>query len=76
MDESSYTQGNNAAWQQILAEAIRHLGPNGSQEGWRLERASAVAALRTLCDEVGDNDWPDALHLGDVIEKHLAKHLL
>jgi len=29
--------------------------------------------LRIECGELGDNDWPDDLHLGDVIEKHLAR---
>lgn len=40
------------------------------------ERAEAVAVLREACDLLGDNDWDDALHLADVIEKHLLKHLL
>lgn len=28
--------------------------------------------LRIECAELGDNDWPDDLHLGDVIERHFA----
>ena len=39
------------------------------------EREVAVAALRELCGEYGDNDWADDLHLADVIEKHLRRHL-
>ena len=39
------------------------------------ERASVIALLRRVCEVHGDNDWPDDLHLGDVIEKHLARHL-
>lgn len=39
------------------------------------ERATTIAALRSLCAEFGDNDWPDDLHLADVVEKHLGKHL-
>ena len=70
-----YTQGTNAAWRRILAEAVRELGPEGNLDRWRLERADAVAALRDICQEYGDNDWPDELHLGDVIEKHLGRHL-
>lgn len=31
--------------------------------------------LRQVCDEFGDNDWPDNLHLADVIEKHLWDEL-
>ncbi len=75
MDESSYSQGHRMAWRQILGEAIRQLGPDGSSESWRTERADAIAALRTVCEEYGDNEWPDDLHLGDIIEKHLTKHL-
>jgi hypothetical protein len=29
--------------------------------------------LRLECAEYDDNDWPDNLHLSDVIEKHLAR---
>lgn len=75
MNETDYVQGSNAEWRSILAEAIRHLGPEGTAEQWRLERADTVAALRTICDELGDNDWPDDLHLADVINKHLVRYL-
>lgn len=40
-----------------------------------LERLEIVAKLREVCAEHGDNDWPEDLHLGDVLEKHLARHL-
>jgi len=33
------------------------------------------AALRRVCEEHGDNDWRDDLHLADVVEKHLGRHL-
>jgi hypothetical protein len=39
----------------------------------RREREVAVAMLRIECAEYDDNDWPDNLHLADVIEKHLAR---
>jgi hypothetical protein len=55
--------------------------------GWALEarrwekRAEELEAhqdgirktLRIECGELGDNGWPDELHLGDVIEKHLCR---
>jgi hypothetical protein len=31
------------------------------------------AMLRIECAEYDDNDWPDDLHLADVVEKHLAR---
>jgi len=29
--------------------------------------------VRCACEEIGDLDWDDSLHLGDVVEKHLAR---
>jgi hypothetical protein len=42
---------------------------------WKIERADIVRQLRIICADYGDNDWPDNLHLGDAIEKHLARYL-
>ena len=39
------------------------------------ERAAVVALLRWECGKDGDNDWPDELHLADVIERHLLNYL-
>ena len=39
------------------------------------EREDTIAALRSICDEFGDNDWDENLYLPDVIEKHLSRHL-
>lgn len=41
----------------------------------RGERDATVKMLRDVCADFGDNDWADELHLADVIEKHLARHL-
>jgi hypothetical protein len=75
MNEQDYERGYRAAMRLILGEAVRALGPEGDTDRWRLERADAVAMLRQVCAEHGDNDWPDDLHLGDAIEKHLWRHL-
>ena len=77
-EEEAYTRGSRAAWQLMLGECLKNLGYDGSETarlGWITEREAAVAALRSLCGEWGDNDWADNLHLADVIEKHLARHL-
>lgn len=39
----------------------------------RAERVAAIAMLRVECAVYDDNDWPDNLHLADIIEKHLAR---
>lgn len=52
-----------AGW--LAAKAHKAVIPVG-----RDERSRAVRALRKICEEIGDNDWPDEQDLGDVLEKH------
>jgi hypothetical protein len=76
--ERGYEAGAKAAYRELLRSAIRNLGhddPEANAERWRIERAETVAKLRSICERYGDNDWPDDLHLADVIEKHLWRHL-
>ncbi len=49
--------------------------PPAQRSPWDFEREATVAMLRAVCAEYGDNDWPDNLHLADVIEKHLWRNL-
>ncbi len=78
-ERNLYAEGARAAWLEILREAVRHLhhfdAPEGDAERWRIERDETVGALRRICRGHGDNDWNDELHLADVIEKHLERHL-
>jgi len=75
-DDRKYAEGSKAAWQQILNLSMRALGSKmGSAEELTTERASAIATLRDLCEEFGDNDWPDTLNLSDIIDKHLGRYL-
>ena len=74
--ERGYVEGKRRAWMSLLQECLRNLGEEENKEyEWVLERQEAVARLRGLCAEFGDNDWPDDLHLADVIEKHLGDYL-
>lgn len=75
LQEIGYEMGSRQAWRSILASAIRELGTEGDVERWRLEREDAVLKLREVCAEHGDNEWDNELHLADVIEKHLFRHL-
>ena len=73
--ETAYIEGNKAAWLRMLKTALQELGGESSEAAnarWVAERAEVVAMLRTVCDVHGDNDWPDKLHLADVIDKHLV----
>jgi hypothetical protein len=38
-----------------------------------VHREDVGKMLRMACEEFGDNDWPDNLHLADVLEKHLLR---
>ncbi len=40
-----------------------------------LELDGARAVLRRLCDDHGDNDWPDSLNLADALANHLGHYL-
>ncbi len=74
-EELAYLQGEKAAWRRVLGHAIHGLMSEGDADRWRLERADVVAMLRIVCEDFGDNEWEDNLHLADVIDKHLARHL-
>lgn len=75
-EEQAYTEGSRAAWRKILLEALTNLGiEERDKHDWALERAEAIAALRRICAEHGDNDWNEDLSLADIIEKHLSRHL-
>lgn len=41
---------------------------------YRQEREDVIKPLRDLCERHGDNDWPEELHLRDIIEKHLTDY--
>lgn len=78
LDEVAYEHGNRAAWTRILTEARKQLGYEHSEaraSRWIVERERAIAALREVCADFGDNEWPDNLDLGDIINKHLHDHL-
>lgn len=77
LHEPSYTEGQRAALRSMLSDILHRLGYDESLKAAHMvsEREAAIATLRTLCREHGDNDWPDNLHLSDIIEKHLGRHL-
>ena len=76
--EQKWLDGNRAAWVRMLSECLRELGYDSGEAGahrYILEREAALAQLRMLCEYFGDNEWDETLHLADVIDKHLGRHL-
>lgn len=72
--ERAYEEGFQAAMRVVLAAIVNRM-PDGSTDRWRLERGQTIAALREVCEDFGDNNWTDDLHLADVVEKHLTRYL-
>lgn len=78
-EEAAYVLGQKAVWISILRQACRELGvddPEAAKARWVVERAETVQMLRKYCEEHGDNQWPDNLHLADVVEKRLMRPIL
>lgn len=76
VSKKDYERGWQSAYRLVLQQAMNQLPHGGfDRAGLVLERNQAVATLREVCREHGDLDWSDDLHLADVIEKHLGRHL-
>lgn len=77
--EQGYFEGQRSAWRALLGTCIRELGYSDDVEAaklaWITEREATIAQLRMACNTFGDNDWDNQLHLADIIEKHLVRHL-
>ncbi len=79
--EQDWITGNRAAWREVLRMALRELRENDAPKDLELEVAKLRVqieeirgTLRTVCEDYGDNDWSDKLHLSDVIDKHLVDY--
>lgn len=78
MRETDYITGSRAAWLEMLRVCLKNLGyesTEAAKAAWVIEREEASLALRGVCAAFGDNVWDEKLHLADVIDKHLARHL-
>lgn len=76
--ELDYIEDHRRAWLTILQYALRELGTEdveAEKAAWVSERQETIGILRQVCRDHGDNDWPDNLHLADVVEKHLYRCL-
>lgn len=76
MSKHDYERGRKAMAAGIIRQCWEELDPNNREiASLILERNLAVDILRQICEEHGDNGWPDNLNLADVIEKHLWRYL-
>lgn len=76
--QRGYAAGERRVYLNMLSEALKGLGrdsPEWNASRWAKEREEAIAKLRSVCGEFGDNDWQDNLNLSDIIEKHLERYI-
>jgi len=76
--ELGYIEGHRRTASNLLLHAMGELSgflevPN--EANLLAERTETIATLRRLLHDLGDDDWPDNLHLSDIIEKHLVPAL-
>jgi hypothetical protein len=77
-EENAYLRGERAALVRIMTECARQLGYEDplAKAAFLIEQIeSAKAKLREACEEFGDPDFEDDLHLADIIDNHLLDHL-
>jgi len=82
MREQDYIRGSRSAYRFMMLHCMRELDVETDAEKLEqkvaqlaAEREEAIGVLRDICRDCGDNDWSDDLHLADIIEKHLGRHL-
>lgn len=86
LQESHYLRGQRSALIQQLHNVLRSLSiPYDSVDAapenlmtiarLTMEREDAISALRSACDDFGDNEWDENLYISDVINKHLVNYL-
>lgn len=74
MVKRDWLDGNRAAYKQMMDVCILHLGAKELKSAQLASELEDVRRqLRMLSEDLGCNDWPDDLHLGDVIEKYVAR---
>lgn len=76
--EQNWLLGNTAAYRAVLLYCAGNLDADDPLKKAAVliaERRDAIAALRGLCERCGlPNDWPDDLHLTDIIGKHIEPY--
>lgn len=76
-NDQKYISGYRDAYGFMLIDCLKILGYDECHKnGWIIERESAIAILRAICEDFGDNDWKENLSLNSIIEKHLYCYLL
>lgn len=81
-EERAYMAGKRTALLGVIRQAFRELDEHEADRGDKRiaalisELDSAKAALHTLYEDLGwEITWPAELHLGDIIEKHVAQEV-
>ncbi len=74
--DQAFTKGRKSLAVSVVHTCLNEISPTQKHKAnLIIERQEAINMLRHICEEHGDNDWPDDLYLADIIEKHLHRHL-
>lgn len=78
-EERIYMDGEASTLKNMITYCQNKLRAYGiklkTKDEFDQERIEIISLLRMHCDEYGDNDWDDNLHLSDIIDKHLMRHI-
>lgn len=61
----------------LCLRELSYSGEEAEKQRLRLisEREEVIQFLRGVCSEHGDNDWEEGLHLKDIIDDYLVRHI-
>lgn len=73
---SAWEEGRRSLAKRLMQELRSELGQEWkAYDDLKIELDDTRAVLRRLCEDHGDNDWDDNLHLADALDKHLGRYL-
>jgi hypothetical protein len=77
--EKYFILGKGKAFKKIIIDCQNALAGLGiklkTKDEFDQERIDIIDTLRSVCGEIGDNDWDDDLHISDIINKHLVCYI-
>lgn len=71
--DSPLTNGVSVKWSELTRVGPEQDWPPSETEMLREYLSATRSALRQLSEELECNEWPDELHLADVVEKHIGR---
>lgn len=75
-EDAAYLQGEEAVARSMLRALMVYLkSPQLDLARANIELSATRSALRELSKQLGCDDWPDSLHLADVVRKYIGRSI-